>query len=142
VPDDVLRDHGRTRHLPPVPDGLDPSGRRQFVLDHLLGQVNAASHYIRMAAEDLPPLVWDPSRRLLVVQLTDLVRPAGGARGGRGLARCAGPARGVADRARSPRRRRACRRRRRSQRLRWYHCREPPSGPGGPGSPARKPSRS
>ncbi|MGC5018151.1 hypothetical protein [Micromonospora sp. DT47] len=59
VPEDVLREHGRVRRLPPVPEGLDPADRRRFVLDHLLGQVDAASGFIRMAAEDLPPFVWE-----------------------------------------------------------------------------------
>ncbi|MCM0676997.1 hypothetical protein NCC78_20230 [Micromonospora phytophila] len=59
VPDDVLRDHGRMRHLPPVPEHLDPAGRRRFVLEHLLGQLAAASFYLRIDAEDLPPFVWE-----------------------------------------------------------------------------------
>lgn len=59
VPDDVLRDHGRLRHLPPIPAHLDSAGRRRFVLDHLLTQIAAASAYIRMPPEDLPSFVWE-----------------------------------------------------------------------------------
>ncbi|MCX4388559.1 hypothetical protein OG777_16685 [Micromonospora peucetia] len=59
VPDDVLRDHGRLRHLPPFPEHLDDPGRHRFVLDHLSGQVDNAACYIRMSPEDLPPFVWE-----------------------------------------------------------------------------------
>ncbi|WP_433386677.1 hypothetical protein [Micromonospora sp. KLBMP9576] len=58
VPDDVLRDHGRPRHLPPAPGHLDDAGRRRFVLDHLLAQADSAPSYIRMPPEDLPTFVW------------------------------------------------------------------------------------
>ncbi|MEU4781999.1 hypothetical protein [Micromonospora sp. NPDC023633] len=59
VPDDVLRDHGRLRHLPPAPEHLDAPGRHRFVLDHLLGRVDHAASYIRMSPGDLPPFVWE-----------------------------------------------------------------------------------
>ncbi|MFV2110947.1 hypothetical protein ACFHW0_01235 [Micromonospora sp. LOL_025] len=59
VPDDVLRDQGRLRHLPPAPEHLDGPGRDRFALAHLLGRVADATSYIRMSPEDLPPFVWE-----------------------------------------------------------------------------------
>ncbi|WP_374225585.1 hypothetical protein [Micromonospora sp. C31] len=57
VPDDVLRDHGRLRHLPPAPAHLDAAGRRRFVLEHLLARIDGAASYVRMSPADLPPFV-------------------------------------------------------------------------------------
>ncbi|MBM0239829.1 hypothetical protein JNW88_26815 [Micromonospora sp. ATA32] len=59
VPDDVLREYGQASPLPPVPGELDPAGRRRFVLDHLLGQVAAASSYLWLPPEELPAFVWE-----------------------------------------------------------------------------------
>ncbi|MFG1777267.1 hypothetical protein ACGFIG_12665 [Micromonospora sp. NPDC049048] len=59
VPDDVLRDQGRLRHLPPAPGHLDAAGRHRFALAHLLARVEGAVSYIRMPPEDLPPFVWE-----------------------------------------------------------------------------------
>ncbi|MEW2377706.1 hypothetical protein AB0883_16615 [Micromonospora sp. NPDC047812] len=58
VPDDVLRDQGSLRHVPPAPEHLDGSARHRFTLEHLLGRVDGATSYIRMPPEDLPPFVW------------------------------------------------------------------------------------
>lgn len=58
VPDDVLRDHGRLRHLPPAPEHLDGLGRHRFALEHLLARVDGATPYIRVPPGDLPPFVW------------------------------------------------------------------------------------
>lgn len=55
VPDDVLRDHGRLRHLPPAPAHLDGAARHRFTLEHLRGRFEDATSYIRMPTEDLPP---------------------------------------------------------------------------------------
>ncbi|MFC4019487.1 hypothetical protein ACFOW4_16305 [Micromonospora sp. GCM10011542] len=59
VPDEVAREHGRLRPVPPIPPGLSPAEQRRFVLEHLLGQVAAATGYISMPADDLPPFVWE-----------------------------------------------------------------------------------
>ncbi|MEH1102428.1 hypothetical protein [Micromonospora sp. CPCC 205561] len=59
VPDDVLRDHGRLRHLPPAPAPLDGAARRRFVLDQLRERVDNAPRYLRVSPEDLPPFVWE-----------------------------------------------------------------------------------
>ncbi|MEH0971367.1 hypothetical protein V6U77_09570 [Micromonospora sp. CPCC 205546] len=57
VPDDVLREHGPLRHIPPAPGHLDAPGRHRFVLEHLLARVDEAVTYIRMSPADLPPFV-------------------------------------------------------------------------------------
>lgn len=59
VPEDVEQRYGRLRPVPEELTALDPLTRRRAVLDHLLDQTDAASHYMRVRAEDLPPCVWE-----------------------------------------------------------------------------------
>lgn len=59
VPEDVEQRYGRLRPIPELVANLDPLTRRHAVLDYLLDQIDAASHYIRIDAEDLPPYVWE-----------------------------------------------------------------------------------
>ncbi|MFG2007592.1 hypothetical protein ACGFNF_00770 [Micromonospora sp. NPDC048868] len=106
VPDDVLRDHGRLRHLPPAPGHLDGAARHRFTLEHLRGRFEDATSYIRMSPEDLPPfarellaaagpvvLVWtDPTTGERVERVVVAVRRDGDP-GGRSVRTPPGPRR-------------------------------------------------
>lgn len=59
VPDHIEQRYGRQRRMPNLPVGLALPHKKKFVLDYLLDQAAAASHYIQMSAEDLPPFVWE-----------------------------------------------------------------------------------
>ncbi|MEU7802762.1 hypothetical protein AB0B10_26220 [Micromonospora arborensis] len=59
VPEEVEQRYGRMRPIPEQVANLDALTRRRAVLDHLLDQIDAASHYMRVPAEDLPPYVWE-----------------------------------------------------------------------------------
>jgi hypothetical protein len=58
VPPEVLARHPRAEPVPPIPADLDADGRRRFVLDHLIGQIDAASSYLAIPHADLPGFVW------------------------------------------------------------------------------------
>ncbi|MEU1860039.1 hypothetical protein [Micromonospora aurantiaca (nom. illeg.)] len=51
----------RGRPVPELAADLDAAVRREAALDHLLDQIDAASHYICVPAEDLPRYVWSGS---------------------------------------------------------------------------------